>query len=142
MDWPLLAALHAVPTLYLTGLIWCVQVVHYPLFAAVGNATFVAYEREHCRRIAPVVLPPMLLEVALSIWVCWLAPPPARAAAWLGVALLAVIWLSTFLIQVPCHRRLSAAADRAAMRRLVASNWLRTAAWTGRAALATWLLTT
>ena len=33
----LLLLLHAAATLFMTGLIWFVQVVHYPLFARVGE---------------------------------------------------------------------------------------------------------
>ena len=40
------------------------------------------------------------------------------------------------LVQVPLHRRLQGGFDAAAHRRLVRTNWLRTAAWTLRAALA------
>ena len=34
-------------TLYMTGLIWFVQVVHYPLLGAVGGSEFSAYEQRH-----------------------------------------------------------------------------------------------
>jgi hypothetical protein len=140
MDWPLLAALHAVPTLGMTGLIWFVQVVHYPLFAAVGGAESVAYERAHCRRTSLVVLPLMLAELALALVVWWAAPGPLAPLASVGLAALAVVWLSTFALQVPCHRRLSQGPDPATLRRLVATNWLRTAAWTARGAVAVLLL--
>jgi hypothetical protein len=132
--------LHAVPTLCLTGLIWFVQVVHYPLFAAVGQAQFTAYEREHCRRTGRVVMPLMLSEVGLAAWLWWIAPPGAVAATSLGLLLLAVVWGSTFLFQVPCHEQLARRPDGDTMRRLVATNWLRTAAWTGRTGVAGWLL--
>ena len=57
---------------FLTGLIWLGQRVHYPLLAVVGDKEFVAYEREHVRRITPVVAPMMLLELvaALCLVVC------------------------------------------------------------------------
>lgn len=140
MDWDLLRVLHAVPTLCLTGLIWFVQIVHYPLYAAVGSEPFPAYEREHCRRTGLVVMPLMLAELALATWLWWSAPAAAAAAAMLGLALLAVVWGSTFLFQVPCHEQLSRTADEPTMRRLVASNWIRTAAWSARAGVAVWLL--
>ncbi|MBL8730166.1 MAG: hypothetical protein JNM25_17215 [Planctomycetes bacterium] len=140
MDWPLLCVLHAVPTLCMTGLIWFVQVVHYPLFAAVGGAQFVAYEREHCRRTGRVVMPLMLAELGLAGWLWWAAPATASTATTLGVGLLAVVWVSTFRFQVPCHQQLSRRPDADTMQRLVVSNWLRTAAWTGRAGIAVWLL--
>lgn len=140
MNWQLLVVLHAVPTLYLCGLIWFVQVVHYPLFAAVGEREFVAYEQAHCRRIAPIVLPPMVVELGLALWL-WFAAPPALAPwAAMGLGLLVIVWGSTFLVQVPCHERLALTADAAALRRLVVSNWARTVAWTLRGGLAVGLL--
>lgn len=140
MNWSLLTALHALPTFFLCGLVWFVQVVHYPLYAAVGAAELPAYERRHCRRITPVVAPPMLAEAALAVWLCAQAPAEQQPWAVTGLALLAVVWGSTFLLQVPCHDRLSQAPDAAVLRRLVATNWLRTAAWTLRAAIAFHLL--
>ncbi|MEY4607349.1 MAG: hypothetical protein RLY45_2109, partial [Actinomycetota bacterium] len=38
---------HLVATMFMVGLIWFVQVVHYPLMAAVGEQQFVAYEDRH-----------------------------------------------------------------------------------------------
>lgn len=141
MTWSQLVVWHAVPTLFLCGLIWFVQVVHYALYPAVGAAQFVAYERAHCRRITPLVLPAMLSEAVLAGWLLVAAPAGTpRALAIAGACLLAAIWAATLLLQVPCHARLEQAADVAAMRRLVRSNWLRTGAWTLRGATAVWLL--
>lgn len=140
VPFPLLAVLHAAPTLYLCGLIWFVQVVHYPLYAEVGAERFAEYEREHCRRTNRVVLVPMLLELSLAAWLLVAAPAHLRAWTATGMLLVVVVWGSTFLLQVPCHRRLARGQDFGAIRRIVATNWLRTAAWTARAALALWLL--
>ena len=141
MDYRTLVVLHAVPTLCLTGLIWFVQRVHYALYPAVGAEAFVAYERAHCRRIAPLVLPLMLAELGLAAALWWYAPDAvARGWALAGAALLAVVWGSTFLLQVPCHQQLEQRADPQAMARLLATNWLRTVAWTLRAVVAVRLL--
>lgn len=136
MNWDLLAVLHAAPTWFLCGLIWFVQVVHYPLYAAVGDAAFAGYERAHCRRVSFVVLPAMLAELVLAVWLWWQAPPAWSSWAALGLLLLAAVWASTFLLQVPCHDRLQRGPDPGTMRRLVATNWLRTLAWSLRAVLA------
>ncbi|MFM1872980.1 MAG: hypothetical protein RL398_2402 [Planctomycetota bacterium] len=140
MDFRTLAVLHAVPTLFLTGLIWFVQVAHYPLFAKIGPEYFVAYERAYTPRVGYVVMPTMLAEVALAVLVWWRAPAELQAWTLAGLVALAVVWLSTFLLQVPCHNVLSERADPAVMERLVAGNWLRTAAWTCRGGIATLLL--
>lgn len=130
-------ALHLVATLYMFGLIWFVQVVHYPLLGAVPAGGYANYQRLHMSRTTLVVAAPMLLELGAATLLLWLAPGGAAARlGQLGVGLLAAIWLSTLLLQMPAHRRLERGFDRAAHARLVRSNWIRTAAWTARAALA------
>ncbi|MBU6281126.1 hypothetical protein KGQ64_02710 [bacterium] len=132
-------AIQVASTLFMAGVIAVVQVVHYPLFARVGAAAFAAYEIEHRTRISLVVMLPMLVELATAAWIA-LQPPPSVPpwSAWLGLALLAVVWLSTFFLQVPLHDRLSRGFDPAAIDALVRGNAIRTVAWMLRAALATW----
>ena len=141
MDFRTLAVAHAVPTLCLCGLIWFVQLVHYALYPQIGAEQFVAYEQAHCRRITPLVLPLMLAELALVAALVWQAPDGAtRTWAIAGAALLAVVWATTFLQQVPCHQVLERRADPAVMAQLWATNWIRTVAWTLRGAVAVRLL--
>ena len=134
-------AVHLAATGLMAGLIWFVQMVHYPLLTAVPASDFIAYERSHVARTGRLVGPLMLLEAA-SAGLLLLMPPPGVAAwlPWAGGGLLAVIWISTFAVQVPLHRRLETGRDEAAIARLVASNWVRTIAWTARAGLAGWML--
>jgi len=124
-------------TLYLVGLIWCIQIVHYPLMNRVGSDRFEEFHRQHGLRISFVVVAPMLVELAsaaaLAVWVPNGVEPELPV---IGVVLVIVIWLSTFAIQVPIHRRLALGFDPAAHRRLVTGNWLRTAAWSLRAIVA------
>jgi hypothetical protein len=129
----LLLYAHAGVTWYMTGVIWFVQCVHYPLFRLVGPEGFAAYERQHTRRTGWVVAPPMLLELGLAgallgIHGGWLAGG--------GFALLIVIWASTFFLQVPLHRKLERGFDATIVDRLVTTNWIRTLAWTVRSLLA------
>lgn len=132
---------HAAATWFMTGLIWFVQIVHYPLFAKVGAAAFKDYEHDHQRKTTWVVAPIMLIEAAAAtILVVPLLSVADSRLAWLGLALLAVVWLSTFLVQVPLHAALELAPSRETMNRLVLTNWVRTAAWTARAVVAGLLL--
>ena len=126
----------AFASLAMTGLIWCIQVVHYPLFDAVGRDGFTRYEAEHARLITLVVGPLMLVELATALWLAAVRPAGVPAwMAWTGLALVAAIWLSTAAIQVPCHARLAAGFDAEVHARLVSSNWIRTVGWTARGAL-------
>ena len=124
---------HAAATLAMTGVIWFVQLVHYPLFGLAARQSFSTFAREHQRRTTWVVAPLMLAEVATALLLL-----VQRTGAWTvaGAALLGVIWLSTAFVQVPLHRRLARGLEPAIARALVRTNWLRTVAWTGRAAVA------
>ena len=137
--WILIA--NAASAWFLAGLIWVIQVVHYPLFAAVGRSEFAAYEASHTRLITVVVGPVMLLELATSALL--LAARPAAVPMWaaaLGVALVAAIWLSTIALQIPAHGRLAQGFAEDAHAMLVHTNWIRTVAWTLHGALCAWML--
>jgi len=114
----------------MTGLIWFVQVVHYPMFARVGRDSWESYHRRHMSLTTIVVLPAMLIEAATGIWLCYAGANLPHL--WL-LGMLAGVWLSTFLIQVPIHNQLAVRFDHGLVRRLVRTNWIRTALWTGRA---------
>ena len=126
----------AAATLFMTGVIWIVQTVHYPLFALVGRDGFREYAREHQRRITPVVGVAMPVEAVTAVLLLLVTPVGVeRGLLVLGVILLLPIWLSTALVQVPAHRRLSAEFEDRVASRLVVTNWLRTALWSARSAL-------
>lgn len=124
----------------MTGLIWFVQIVHYPLFAHVGVAEFARYEQLHSFRTTLVVMPVMLIELAAAAALVALPTPAPRWMVFTGAALIAAIWLSTFLLSVPRHTELAAGFLPEAHRQLVLTNWIRTLAWTVRAVLALWML--
>ena len=138
----LVLAAQAVASAAMCGLIWFVQIVHYPLFARTDATHDPGYAAENQRRTAPVVLPPMLVEAATAAWlVVW--PPAAigRTIAVAGFLVVAALWLSTLLVQMPLHARLRREGHApATVAALVRSNWLRTVLWTARAGLAMWML--
>ena len=126
--------------LLLTGLIWTVQLVHYPLFGSVGQVGLAAYVRAHGARIGLLVAPLMSLELIAAGWMA-IRPPPSVPgwAAWSGLGLVAAIWVVTAAVFVPVHGRLAATPTPADLAMLVSANWLRTGAWTARSALLLWL---
>ena len=123
-----------VATLYMTGLIWFVQLVHYPLMASVGEDRYVNYQTAHMSRTTWAVGPAMLMEAgsALALVLC-LPPGTQLALAWRAFALLVVIWIATAIFSVPAHQKLLSAFNPKAHRHLVLTNWVRTIGWTARA---------
>ncbi len=131
---------HLTATLFMVGVIWFVQIVHYPLFDRVGPSVFTAYADAHSRLTTYVVGPPMLLELSTGVLLLLFRPVNVPAAVlWVGLALIAVIWLSTAFLQVPRHEILGIDFDSIAHQGLVATNWIRTVAWTFRGALVLWI---
>ena len=142
MNWSLTILLsNVVSTLFLVGLIWMVQVVHYPLLDDIGKQNYVDYQKRHQNNITYIVGPMMLIELATAIMLLWYPIDGVdKSLIYAGIGLVALIWLSTALIQVPCHEKLVKGFDPAAYKWLVNSNWIRTIAWTARGGLVTWML--
>jgi hypothetical protein len=132
--------LHAMSTLMMTGLIWFVQVVHYPLLAKVGVEGFSEYEQNHTRNTTWVVGPLMLIELASALYLLGQAGQSTILLPLLGLVLLGLIWGSTLLLQIPAHRVLEQGFDRSVHRRLVRTNWLRTLLWSARSLIVLWML--
>jgi len=119
-------------TLFMVGLIWFVQIVHYPLYANVGREQFPEYEALHNRMTTWVVGPAMLVELVTAVMLLKYSPNASSMLAWMGLGLLIVIWGSTAALSVPAHDVLTAGFAEGAYRKLVNTNWIRTVAWTAR----------
>lgn len=145
----LLILLHFAASAYLAGLIWVIQIVHYPMLTDLDPQRAAAACARHANAITPIVAPAMLIELATAVL---LLPPVGlvQSAAslvpwlWISFALVVVVWISTFAVQVPLHTRLqkqvSGTIDIALVRRLVRTNWVRTVCWSARALLAGWFV--
>lgn len=133
--------LHAGSTLMMTGLIWFVQIVHYPLMGKVGEQQFASYEQSHTKQTTWVVGPLMLIEMVTAVYLLGFAP--TKQAHWIalaGLIALGFIWGSTLMLQIPAHRKLEQGYDQPTHRKLVQTNWIRTIAWSIRSILALCLL--
>ena len=128
--------LHAAATWAMLGMIWFIQLNHYPLFRLVGRDGFSDYQSAHMARTTWVVAPLMGTEAVTGALLLW--NPPAgisTLSVWAGMTLLGVIWVSTAVLQVPRHQTLLSGFSVDTHRSLVTSNWIRTIAWTVRGVL-------
>lgn len=136
-----LLATHLAATAFMAGVIWFVQVVHYPLMDGWPHADFSRWEAAHRERTAMVVIPAMLLEGGVATLLLAVRPRGVPGwLAWTGWLALVGIWASTFAVQVPLHDTLSAGWLAQAHARLVSTNWLRTLLWSFRSLLAAAML--
>ncbi|MEO0334996.1 MAG: hypothetical protein AAF202_01285 [Pseudomonadota bacterium] len=123
--------IHLFTAIFMTGLIWTIQLVHYPSFHFVDKAGFVSFEAFHSMRISIIVLPVMLIELLTAGALVYLLPA-VRPWMLANFVLLGAIWLVTLLISARIHGELAAGYDEAKVSWLVTSNWFRTLLWSGR----------
>ena len=119
--------LNSLVSMFMTGIIWIIQLVHYPSFHFVSEHQWQESHSHHVSHISWIVAPMMVLELGLRGWLIY------SQFNWVTVSatiLLIVIWGSTFAIQVPIHNELESGKSEELIHRLVRTNWIRTVAWT------------
>lgn len=126
----LLFFLNVISAFLLTGVIWTIQIVHYPSFHYIDKLSFTNFHNFHERRISIIVMPLMLIElitsIALYIHNMW------SIIFALNLLIVGLIWCSTFFVQVPIHSILSEKKDKNLIEKLVNTNWIRTFLWSIR----------
>ena len=128
--------LHLFSCFFMTGVSLLIQLTHYPSFAQIDSSKFLEFHRQHSNALGILAGPAMAVELITAFWLA-----SSTQTLWFLNALgVLALWAITFLISVPCHQTLSQGFNEAAWRRLVRTNWLRTAIWTLRSlALFVWL---
>lgn len=131
--------IHFFVTSSLTGLIWVIQVVHYPTFHWIKEDDYISYAVFHTNRITYVVAPLMIAELFLALRLFFMKD---LAMHWilLLVGLTLLVWASTFFLQVPLHGVLAIKKDGAAIERLIHTNWIRTMTWSLKATVLGYIL--
>lgn len=126
---PLILSFHVILTALMTGVIWVIQLVHYPSFHYVNMVVYTKFQKFHMARISYIVMPLMIGELVSGLT---LLAYNMSVVYILNMVCLSLIWLSTFLLSVPCHAKLEKAYNYDAVERLVLTNWPRTLLWSGR----------
>jgi hypothetical protein len=139
----ILLSVHLVFTAFMTGVIWFVQLVHYPSFRFIDRFQFESGMKYHQRFTTFIVGPAILSEG--STGAVLLFNPSALLNPfflWVNAAGLIAIWSCTYFLSVPKHERLLLGYDGRTIQSLTLTNWPRTLIWSGRLVLLTFLLGT
>ena len=123
--------IHLIATSVMVGVIWIIQLVHYPSFHFIELNKYTTFQRFHMSRISYVVIPAMLTELFTLILIIILmdqVDPIILASA----LLLIVIWLMTAVFFSGVHQKLTLGYDQVVVEKLVKLNWGRTLLWTLR----------
>lgn len=127
----LLLIVNAAATWVMVGIIWFVQVVHYPLLAVVPVESAREVAAQHQTRTGRVVMAPMAVEGATTLWLMFDRPAEVHwLLAWTAGVCVAVALVSTVVLSVPRHGLMASQPTETIGRELVVTNWPRTVAWT------------
>ena len=111
---------------FMLGLILVTQIVSYPLFLKVEVDNFSIFHDDYVSRISFIAVPVMLGELFISTLVYYYFNTFLGSMILLSIIL---IFISTFIIQVPLHNKLKLANNRKHIIKLVNTNWIRTFLW-------------
>ena len=132
--------LETAATIFMSGVLWTMQLLNYPLLALVGRDAFPGYEAAHNRRFALVVVPGVLAAAVGGIGL--VAARPGQVPLWAPaceLALLVLVIISTAALQGRQHGALARGFDQRTLSLLARSNWIRVAAWSAAAVIALWM---
>ncbi len=121
--------IHLISTSLMVGIIWVIQVVHYPSFHFIGNSRYISFQKFHMERISYIVIPVMLVE---SISGFLLIYDELNLILLISMVLLLSIWMLTVFFFASVHQKLVSGYQVEMVAKLVKINWVRTLLWTLR----------
>ena len=118
--------------LLMTGIIWLIQLVHYPMFHRLEKTDYAEHMKFHGQTISYLVAPIMVVEL-ISGFIMQVRGDDYDYS-WefriLLLVLVLIIWMSTFYVQIPAHQKLKRGYNKSIVNKLIRTNWLRTGLWT------------
>ena len=123
--------IHLIATSVMVGVIWVIQLVHYPSFHFIELKQYTTFQRFHMSRISYVVIPAMLTELFTLILIV-ISMDQIDTLVLASAILLIFIWLMTAVFFSGVHQKLTLGYDQTVVDKLVKLNWGRTLLWTLR----------
>ncbi len=119
--------IHFASTAVMVGVIWVIQLLHYPTFHYIEKNNYSQFQKFHMNRISYIVIPAMVIEMLSGIMLLIINDDFI-----ISFSLLVCIWIITFVFFTNIHQRLLSKYENTAVEKLVNLNWIRTAFWTVR----------
>ena len=123
--------IHLIATSIMVGVIWVIQLVHYPSFHFIELKQYTTFQRFHMSRISYVVIPAMVTELFTLILII-ISMDQIDTLVLASAILLIFIWLMTAVFFSGVHQKLTLGYDQTVVDKLVKLNWGRTLLWTLR----------
>ena len=130
-NFALVLFVHLIFTSVMTGVIWVIQIVHYPSFHFVEKELYTAFQKFHMNRISIIVIPIMLSELITGLLL--LLDKSSKSSLLItSFVILILIWAITGVFFSKAHNKLIIGYQELVVNQLVVMNWIRTLLWTFR----------
>lgn len=129
MEIEILYNVHFLSTSIMVGIIWVIQLLHYPAFHFIKESDYVEFQHFHMQRISFIVVPVMILELFSAFMLVYYLRSNLLI---LCLIILLFIWLITFVFFTKLHQSLLDGYDKKIVDKLVKINWSRTVLWSLR----------
>jgi hypothetical protein len=129
VDYELLFKINFISTSVMSGVIWVIQLLHYPSFHFINEKKYVDFQHFHMERISFIVIPVMIIELASALLLSYFF---RSSLTIILLALLLGIWGITFIFFTNMHQKLTNGYDPSIVDRLIQINWSRTILWSFR----------
>ena len=130
---------HLIFTSIMTGVIWVIQIVHYPSFHFIEKELYTAFQKFHMNKISIIVIPIMLAELITGMML-FLDRSSKSPFLIISFVILVLIWLITGVFFSKAHNELMTGYQKLVVNQLVVMNWIRTLLWTLRLLLLTYFV--
>ena len=129
MEFEFLLKVNFISTSLMVGVIWVIQLLHYPSFHFINDKKYIEFQHFHMQRISFIVIPAMLIELASALLLAYFF---RSSLTIILLALLLGVWAVTFIFFTNMHQKLTNGYNHSIVDRLIQINWSRTILWSLR----------
>jgi len=129
VEFEFLLKVNFISTSLMVGVIWVIQLLHYPSFHFINDKKYIEFQHFHMQRISFIVIPAMLIELASALLLAYFF---RSSLTIILLALLLGVWAVTFIFFTNMHQKLTNGYNQSIVDRLIQINWSRTILWSLR----------
>ena len=125
-----LLMIHIISTSIMVGVIWVMQLVHYPSFKYVKESDYIIFQKYHMSNISYIVFPVMFTELITALLIFFSGEKSLFFV--LSLICLFLIWVITGVLFTKYHSILKEGKDLMIIEKMIKANWIRALLWTMR----------
>ncbi len=122
--------IHIISTSIMVGVIWVIQLVHYPSFKYVNESDYIIFQKYHMSNISYIVFPVMFTELITALIILFFGEKSLFFV--LSLICLFLIWVITGVLFTKYHSILKEGKDLMIIEKMIKANWIRALLWTMR----------